>query len=193
MRRATTLLLASFGLCLSHAAHAQSAGQDLGWSPPQVSFSPGRERETNDKPAYTGPYKLEQRWYGWQTLTLDAVAITLGAVTKNAYVFLGGYAVTGPILHLGHGQPANAIGSLGIRVAAPFIGMGVGKGQGGNGEDGDPGIVFGAIVGLAVGAIVDAAWLSWKDERIPLQQGSATAPLFAVSQDSAMAGWQGSF
>ncbi|MGE0324425.1 MAG: hypothetical protein AB7S68_19060 [Polyangiaceae bacterium] len=193
MRRTLPALLGFCWLLHGQEARAQSAGQDLGWSPPQVSFSPAREREGSDKPAYTGPYRLEHRWYGWQTLLVDAASVGLAVVTQNAYVFLGGYWIFPPVLHLGHGQPSRAIGSLGLRVALPFIGMGLGSGQDGNGEDGDAGLVYGALTGLVVASILDAAWLSWKDERVPVNQALSSAPLFAMTQHSAIGGWQGSF
>ena len=71
--------------------------------------------------------------------------------------------------------------------------MGLGSGQDGNGEDGDAGLVYGALTGLVVASILDAAWLSWKDERVPVNQALSSAPLFAMTEHSAIGGWQGSF
>jgi hypothetical protein len=72
----------------------------------------------------------DRRWYGWQTLTVDAAAITLGiALTAEsdtaavgASMLIGGYLFGGPIVHAGHGAWGKAAASLGTRVGAPFVG-----------------------------------------------------------------------
>lgn len=195
MQRTSTLSFGVIGLCFAGSARAQSAGQDLGWSPPQVQLGPVREREAErDEAAYAGPWKLERRWYGWQTLTLDAATVAVSLLANSEYAFLGGYWGASPLLHLAHGNAGHAVGSLGLRIGLPLLGIGMGKGVGADGESGDPGIFLGALLGAAVGAVVDAAWLGWEDVRVPAPAttpaGASPAPSSRAESPVVSPGWR---
>jgi len=79
--------------------------------------------------------RLENRWYGWQTLATDGAAIVLlagtaiasdgapaGPLETTGYV-LGtlSYAFGGPIVHFAHRNPGRGFASFGLRVPAPII------------------------------------------------------------------------
>ena len=55
------------------------------------------------------------RWYGWQTLLVDAGDVPLFFVLGPIPYLLGG-----PIVHFAHRQPGKGFGSLGLRVALPL-------------------------------------------------------------------------
>lgn len=75
---------------------------------------------------------LVRRWYGWQTLVTDGVAVGLFAFAKaagdnSAAVVVGGlgalgaYVLGAPLVHVGHRRYGVAFGDLGIRIAAPVL------------------------------------------------------------------------
>ena len=71
-------------------------------------------------------------WYGWQLLVTDGASVavfTAGASagsTSPVMVRLAGYLVGAPIVHLAHGRPGAAAGSLGLRALLPILGVYVG-------------------------------------------------------------------
>jgi hypothetical protein len=87
-----------------------------------------------DPPAEHAPTATESHWYGYQTLITDGTAATmlaLGALLEGdrgvPLIALGvaTYAGGGPIVHLAHGRPWAALGSLGVRVGIPGVGLGI--------------------------------------------------------------------
>jgi hypothetical protein len=78
------------------------------------------------------------------TCTLALFSVSLG---------LGAYALTGPIIHLVHGRPLAALGSLGLRVALPTAGALIMA----SGDDEAEG--WGAL--LFVAGAVTAAFIDW--------------------------------
>jgi hypothetical protein len=123
------------------------------------------------------------RWYGWQTLAVDAVAMTAfaygierraGDVFSSdrggeafAYGGFGAYLLGGPAVHMLHDRPGPALGSFGLRVAAPLVGMYAGAAMAGCGHgsadsDGNAcglqesgiGILVGAGTAIALDAIL---------------------------------------
>jgi hypothetical protein len=123
----------------------------------------------------------ETRWYGWQTLAVDAgslgAGLALGSIQgqggNGAVAALTGYALGGPIVHAAHGRTDAALGDLALRVGAMAGGAAIGYGVGVASFQGcAPGTWFcsrdfagigGAIVGGLGGAvtavILDAAVL----------------------------------
>ena len=77
------------------------------------------------------------RWYGWQTLSLDAASLTVGVIGVNnmgearstgilmGSIGLTGYTLGAPVVHWSHGQPGKAAASLGLRIGAPLIAVGL--------------------------------------------------------------------
>jgi hypothetical protein len=71
------------------------------------------------------------RWYGWQTLTVDGAALVLGLAgaglgsADGAGLALGGYLLGAPTVHLVHDRAGVGLASLGLRIGAPLVGVGV--------------------------------------------------------------------
>lgn len=63
----------------------------------------------------------ERDWYGWEIMLTDAMSIGLVATgrTVPAVIGLAGYALAGPTLHVVHGDGAEALADLGLRVGLP--------------------------------------------------------------------------
>ncbi len=122
----------------------------------------------------TEPDPDARHWYGWETLTVDAVSI---AAMPLAGVGVGGYLLGAPIVHAAHDRWGAAATSLGMRVALPIAGAYAGvalancpkntqdEGMCGLGE---------ALVGLGLGMltaiVIDAAVLGYE----PAPSKSAT-------------------
>jgi hypothetical protein len=75
-----------------------------------------------------------RRWYGWQVMSADAVALaTAGSVALltdaadgdagsiGGAVFATGYALGGPTIHALRGHYGRAAGSLALRVGGPLL------------------------------------------------------------------------
>jgi hypothetical protein len=133
----------------------------------------------------------------------SAVALLLGtaAVSENETIAtgfvvagLGTYALGGPIIHLVHEQPGRALGSFGLRVGLPAVGisMGVGLALGcGSGEGSEwcalAAILFGgvmAIGGAVTAMIIDDSMLGRAPKKPPKNEAYRSsvrlglAPLF---------------
>lgn len=101
--------------------------------------------------------KSETEHYGLQSAAFDvaSLGIAAAALSTNSeglgYVSLGTYLVGSPIVHLAHGEPLRALGSLGLRAAVPtisgFVAVGI------SGEKGLGGL-FPAAIGVGIGAAV---------------------------------------
>lgn len=78
-----------------------------------------------------------KRWYGWETLSLDAAALGLGAMSFATYdgrgtagALLGSgalstYAFGAPAVHLLRDQSGKAVTSLGVRIGLPVLAVGI--------------------------------------------------------------------
>lgn len=156
-------------------------------------------------PAYTETSAPQRRWYGWQTLSLDAASLSIGVIgvarrgepgpTGIVLGSLGftGYAFGAPLVHWLHDQPGKAAASLGLRVGLPLIAVGLvsansgGRCPDGLAHEGDDYCgrmlrtmeIVGALSMLAASAI-DASAVSWEPE--VHRQKLALAPLL---------GWDG--
>jgi hypothetical protein len=137
------------------------------------------------------PKKYKRVWYGWQTLTLDGVAIASGAILAKGgfdgagWVWIGTYAFGPPVVHALHGRIGIAFADLGIRVGAPVVttliggAIGCSGGSSNNGDDiGDAaacatGLVLGFLVGYAGAIAVDAAVLAREKVEIDPQSDEA--------------------
>lgn len=95
------------------------------------SSPPCRKSGTGEKdpPASDAPLNTT-KWYGWQTLAVDAGTIGVALTTKGATgsspaavgVLASGYALGAPIVHLVHGSLIKAGESFGLRLGLPVIG-----------------------------------------------------------------------
>ena len=161
-------------------ATAQSSGQ-------VVILCPYRE------PAPAAPaQRLDSKWYGWQTLLVDASTLTTGILVAaasegdagglGASIALGGYALGGPIVHWANGQVGKGFASLGLRLGAPLVGGLTGFALGAAGDSGCRDFCLGAAVGATLGVIaggiaavvVDSAVLARK--QVVVTDGHARRP-----------------
>jgi hypothetical protein len=116
---------------------------------------------------------VEKRWYGWQTLLVDASAsatgllvyggrdsdLTRGLVTTGVI-----YGFGGPIVHFAHRNPGRAAGSFALRLVLPVLGAIVGYSASSCshlncGDQSGTGL----LVGMVTASVVDAAALSWAE------------------------------
>ena len=103
-----------------------------------------------------------RNWYGWQILVTDSASVavfTAGAsASRTSLLVLGlaGYLAAAPIVHLAHGRPGAAVGSLAIRVLLPILGVAAGAAIDG-GQCRELCIPLGAVVGFGLGAVVASA------------------------------------
>lgn len=158
------------------------------------------------EPAAASP-RREQRdtWYGWQTLSADGAALTLGAagIASGAAagsgelmataVLLGGasFVLTTPILHASHGRAGRGVASFAMRSGGMFVsavtGVALYTGIACNtsstacaGELGglDENLIGGGL-GLGIGALtsiaIDAAALAWEPEPATAEPASQAA------------------
>lgn len=115
------------------------------------------------------------RWYGWQTLTVDAGVLATsaiaggatGAVEVPAVTLVAGYLLGGPIVHWAHGRYGTGAASLGVRIGAVAVGTGVGALIGAPMQTDQPfdaslavGMVLGGLIGATGGMALDAALLA---------------------------------
>lgn len=131
----------------------------------------------------------ETRWYGWQTLAVDAAATAIivtsvseqdggsraldigtGSGKMILGLGIGTYALGGAAVHIAHGQPWKAVASVGVRAVSPVVMTGAGMlvaipACGGGGYCALAGALFGVIAGALVGSVVDAAALAHETAR----------------------------
>jgi hypothetical protein len=141
--------------------------------------SPGLEGRRSNRDL--GP----RRWYGWQVMSADAVAVAAGAGTGlvvdaaggdpssvGSAVFAGGYLLGGPTVHVLQGRYGHAAGSLALRVGGPllfgFIGHHLDTSDtGGSGDDLGESARIGVALGTAAALLLDWSSLSWAPVETP--------------------------
>lgn len=142
-------------------------------APPSAPIAPPPQVEIETSP------EVEEFWYGWQLLPIDAGAATmivLGQRNGETPLVLGGIALAAfapPLVHLANGELERAGGSLGLRVGAPIVSGAVLGGAFGLlmlpfGTDwARAGAIVGAIGGASAAGIVvpfaDDLFLAWKE------------------------------
>jgi hypothetical protein len=131
-----------------------------------------------DEAANAAPRR--ERWYGWQTLSVDAVPAGLFAgafATDDTAFFIGGaaaFVLGGPLVHVLHERPLTGLGSFGLRVALPALGMALGApfadldpapdmpGMTEEDSNGPKPIFIGGVVGAAAASALDAGLLAYE-------------------------------
>ncbi|AKT41927.1 hypothetical protein [Chondromyces crocatus] len=121
--------------------------------------------------------RFEQHWYGWQNLiglgaAYSLVGVGLGLDSGTTSVIaagLGTYVLSGPIIHLAHGNGIGAGVSAGLNLGLPlttgvigaFTYCGIANCKG---YMGDLGYVVGAVIGGGLGMltanVIDVAFLA---------------------------------
>jgi hypothetical protein len=151
------------------------------------------------------------RWYGYQTLGVDAISAALVAGT-SAVPLLGvvgylGYVVGGPIVHGVHHRDGALVLDLLLRLTAPIAGFAIGAASArcaappstGDNALSDAfcplaGGVAGVEVGMLAVSLFDATVLGW--DSVPAHRelaSRALAPTLAVTPGGGIAGLGGSF
>jgi hypothetical protein len=132
----------------------------------RAQYDPGRAEAP--KPTVELKPPAETRWYGWQTLAVDAVAVSsfaYGVEYERGELILGSLAVfvvVPPIVHLAHDRLGAAGGSLFLRLAVPALFTAVSLTTCSENEQGScPQLAFyGAIaMGFAIASATDAIFL----------------------------------
>lgn len=158
-----------------------------------------------------------REWYGWQTLLVDAGAITAMGIAAHANGNAGtvagwssviGYALGSPIVHGFHGRPLVGLGDAGMRVALPLvaalIGIAIGEAScppstsnflfPNSAFCGLDGMAVGAVVGAGAASALDAVFLAWeRPKRSASVDGVTWLPAVAVERGGAVAGVGGRF
>jgi hypothetical protein len=109
----------------------------------------------------------EQRWYGWQTLVVDAVAVSsfaYGAENERGELILGSLAVfvlAPPVVHLTHDRLGAAGGSLLVRLTVPALFSAVSLTTCAGDEASCPPLAFYGVIamGFAIASATDAIFL----------------------------------
>jgi hypothetical protein len=130
---------------------------------------------------------VQTRGYGEQILIADALALAVvWFVPRPAFLRAAAawYAVAPPMIHLLHGRPGRAAGSLGLRVALPVAGGLLGD-RLSNCEADDllcagTGLTLGGVLGLATATALDAFLLA-RGTWIPEPATPEPAPLAQVA------------
>jgi hypothetical protein len=136
--------------------------------------------------------QYHEQWYGWQTLTADALAtgiLIFGAGFKGELrvpfivASAGVYVVGAPAVHFARGSIGAGFESALLRLALSLAGFSVGYLLGANAgltrDDAIQNGGFGAVVGAAGATAVDAAFLGWDRWRSP--ETVARTPCVGVS------------
>jgi hypothetical protein len=196
--RRSQCYVAALALLLSaSAARAQSAAEMTGTA-----------RATAEaNPSASGPGSPSEKtiWYGWQTLTTDAAALTLllsGAVVNEsnngtaeafAYASAATFVFGGPVVHAAHENWGRAFGSLGLRVGAPIVGAFIGAAlEDCSGGDfcGLSGAAVGFTAGIGTAVALDAAVLA----RETVREGElAVIPVVSTGKNGSWVGLSGRF
>jgi hypothetical protein len=149
------------------------------------------------------------RWYGWQIIVIDAVAIApLALITNDSswgYLALGLYLGGGPVVHGAHESGAKAAASLGLRILGALGGAGTGllinaaaerpgcESATQSGAAAACSLVTGTEVGLVAGALfasfLDVAFLAYdvRPAGSPVSAGPPRlqlAPVVSLPRDS---------
>ncbi len=187
LRRALLILIAIAVLLIAACAPAFAQEENATPAPSGTAFTPYAQPQ----PVARRSMSTRSRWYGWQTLIADGASIlgvpTVAGVTKAepvAWLAVAGYFLATPIIHAAHRRVGIGLGSLGLRVAMPLAGAGIGllTTGGCSRELCSIPILVGAAAG-GLGAIaLDAAALAYEDEDEEQENDAVAAPPRAVAQ-----------
>lgn len=153
----------------------------------------------NPTPPPRAAPSTRQRWYGWQGLAADGVAVSLGlgalAIGNNdvneddfagrlALVGVAVYGLGAPVIHLKHHKPWHALGSLGLRGSLPFAVAFFTESSAScpppnqdYGSCGQGDLIGGALTGAVLAIVIDTIVLSWEARR---EEAPTTARLGLV-------------
>lgn len=144
-------------------------------SPASVSGPPpALPLTTEPPPEPTEARSSPSRWYGWQTLLVDAAAAGILAgglvswTVEPTVIGYGGFLFGAPVVHAVHGNYGRMLASFALRLIVPALAGAIGAGLSLAGNSGDPTVKqvvtsAGIGIGVAAGAciVVDLALLGW--------------------------------
>jgi hypothetical protein len=159
---------------------ARTPGVSASSSGGAVPPSPPPTMAGFERPAMTAEDRRAEtsgRSYGLHIVGIDAASIVAGAATGRGEVFVAGWLLGAPLVHLAHGNPGRALGSLALHAGLPLAGALVGFAAESCGPtDGAFCGLGGAIIGTGLGMIaatsIDAAALA-QDTDVPSQPAVA--------------------
>jgi hypothetical protein len=151
---------------------------------------------SSDEPPFVPRVTTETTWYGWQTLTADALSIGTVFATQGDAATVGfvGYLAGAPIIHAVHGNVAKGGGSVGLRIGLPVVGGGIGLAFAScNGPYYCRFEAFGLgfLGGMVAAVAIDSAALAY--ERQPPKPLPRVFPNVALSRGGAVVTASGSF
>jgi hypothetical protein len=176
---------------------APPSAQPVSWG---AAAGPAGWQSQEDQRLDQSAAPKSEEWYGWQTLTADAVSLGLLFATApdGGMVGLVGYLFASPVIHGVHARPEAAAGSMGIRVVAPLFGGAIGSAMCTDRDGMLPCIsevAAGVLMGASTAIIVDAAILARKPAAVSATQRSALriAPTLAPVRGGAAFALAGRF
>jgi hypothetical protein len=137
------------------------------------------------------------RWYGWQTILVDASSALTAATIFGIPFAIAGFAFGPPIVHWAHGHVRRGFISLILRIAPPTFGLGVGTliGLGVSCSEpagcGSDTVVTGAAIGTAIGAVSAGVVSPIWDAIVSVDP--AVRPVVLPAQGGAVFGFTGDF
>ena len=160
---------------------------------------------------------LLKRWYGWETLSLDAAALGLGVMSFATYdgqgtagALLGSgaistYAFGAPAVHLLRDQSGKAVTSLGLRVGLPVLAVGIASiGRDASCSESSPDfdaakceprqnrMMLAGVIGVVAASLIDGAFMAW--EPPPKPHKLSLSPVLAWDgEKGGVAGVAGTF
>jgi len=200
-------------------AHPQAA-TDAAQQQTDPSRPPLSSESDDSRPSSDAAASTERVWYGWQTLIVEAGALTLmfagagmnsgsdGGGADLAILGLGAAALGPPIVHWAHGNVGKGFGSFGLMMGGPIVGaIGGGviacAGDACKGEMGGLGALAGMLIGGLVGGVasvaIDSSVLAYdtpKKDSFPARTEPSAlrmTPTVALTQQQASVGVVGLF
>jgi hypothetical protein len=204
--RAFTFFLSVVLLLVSTSARATEPPTTAAIEPATSGPSATAPIAPIDAPALV-PARPTRRWYGWQTLLVDAAAFGIATTTDinvdylsqpTGVAVVGLYTLGGPGVHLAHGNVGRAIGSFALRLGLPAAGWVIGSAGGNDVGSAITGVLLAASGYLAAVAI-DASVLSWdirdapRDAARPTPRRLTVAPSVGVTPRGGSIGLIGAF
>lgn len=139
-------------------------------------------------------------WYGYQTLIGDAVSLALlfntnGSSQGTSTMGFVGYVFAGPAIHLVHQEGWSALGSLGMRVGFPLVGVGVGVAMGDNSFGSAIVAALLALSGSVAAIVLDASVLAYEHPTEAHEMAGlfSVQPLIVERQGQTIYGLAGTF
>ena len=174
------------------------------WPPPQSPppwYAP--------PPSPSAPPSLSSGSYGGQIVLVDLGAVLVGALAsqqaQSATPILVSWIFASPVVHVVHGHPGRALGSLLLHVGMPIVGAYVGvqaedcgNSSSDSGFCGLGGLVLGGLAGMIAATTIDAAFLAQSSDEHPVQlaggRGGASTPALSIGhRGDVTLGWRGTF